>query len=134
MVNLKETRDVLNRMVNEHYETPEMVRFFSFPITLARAKVLYVHTLHFNINRRSCWAHVQGSCPPEVKKIIWEHEKDELHSDPRFGGDHHTAALQKAIKLTGLSPDDLYTAPLIPGCRAAKDFAVSRPCWAASTV
>ena len=62
MANIKETRDTLNRMVNEHYDTPEMIRFFSFPVTLSRAKVLYIHTLHFNINRRSCWGHVQGSC------------------------------------------------------------------------
>jgi hypothetical protein len=119
MVNIKDVRDRLNLMVNEHYYTPEMIRFFSFTVTLPRATVLYIHTLHFNINRRSCWAHVQGSCPPDVKKLIWEHEKDELYCDPRFGGDHHTAALQKAMKMSGFSAEELYAAELIPGCRAA---------------
>ena len=119
MVNIKEVRETLNRMVNEHYDTPEMLRFFSFPMTLPRAKVLFIHTLHFNMNRRNCWGHVQGSCPPDVKKLVWEHEKDELYCDPRFGGDHHSAALQKAMKMSGLSKEDLYAAELIPGCKAA---------------
>ncbi len=119
MGSVKEMRDTLNRMVNEHYETPEMIRFYSFPLTVARAKVMLVHQLHFNMNRRNCWGYVQGAAPPEIKRLIWEHEKDELYSDPRFGGDHHTASLEKAKKLTGLSPEELYGAELIPGCRAA---------------
>ena len=119
MVNIKEIRDALNRMVNEHYNTAEMLRFYSFPMTLPRAKVLFLHTLHFSMNRRNCWGYVQGSCPPDVKKLVWEHEKDELYCDPRFGGDHHSAALQKAMKMTGLSKDELYAAELIPGCKAA---------------
>lgn len=119
MVNVKEVKDQLNCMVNEHYDTAEMRRFFSFPMTLPRARVLFIHTLHFSMNRRDCWGHVQGSCPPDVKKLVWEHEKDELYCDPRFGGDHHSAALQKALKVSGLSKEDLYAAELIPGCKAA---------------
>jgi len=119
MTSVKELRETLNRMVNEHYETQEMIRFFSFPMTLARAKVMLLHQLHFNLNRRDCWGHVQGSCPPQVKRFIWEHEKEELISDPRFAGDHHTASLRKAMKVTGLTADELYEADLIPGCKAA---------------
>lgn len=119
MVNIKEAREALNRMVNEHYDTPEMLRFFAFPMTLPRARLLFIHTLHFNMNRRNCWGHVQGSCPPDVKRLVWEHEKDELYCDPRFGGDHHSAALQKAMKVSALSANELYGAELIPGCYAA---------------
>jgi hypothetical protein len=119
VVNIKEVRNTLNCMVNEHYETEEMLHFFSFSMTLPRAKVSFTHTLHFSMNRRNCWGHVQGSCPPDVKKLVWQHEKEELYCDPRFGGDHHSAALQKARKLTGLSQDELYAAELIPGCKAA---------------
>jgi pyrroloquinoline quinone (PQQ) biosynthesis protein C len=54
-----------------------------------------------------------------VKKLVWEHEKDELYCDPRFGGDHHSAALQKAMKMSGHSREELYAADLIPGCKAA---------------
>jgi len=119
MTGIKELRETLNRMVNEHYESAEMVRFFSFPMTLARGKVMLSHQLHFNMNRRNCWGHVQGSSPPEIKRLVWEHEKDELYSDPRFGGDHHSASLQKATRVTGLFPEALYSADLIPGCHAA---------------
>ena len=118
-MNIEKLRDSLNCMVNEHYDTAEMLRFFSFSMTLPRARVLFTHTLHFNMNRRNCWGHVQASCPPDVKRLVWEHEKDELYCDPRFGGDHHSAALQKAMKMTGLSAAELYSAELIPGCYAA---------------
>jgi hypothetical protein len=119
MASVQGLRDELNRIVNEHYETPEMIRFFSFPMTLARGKVKLVHQLHFNLNRRNCWGHVQASSPPQIKRLIWEHEKEELIADPRFGGDHHSAALKKAMRVTGLSAEALYSADLIPGCHAA---------------
>lgn len=116
---IKELRQKLNEIVNEHYDTPEMQRFFSFRMTVPRARVLFIHTLHFNINRRNCWGHVQGTCPPDVKRLVWEHEKDELYCDPRFGGDHHSTALAKAMKVSGLSAEELYTVELLPGCYAA---------------
>jgi hypothetical protein len=119
MISVKELREKLNRLVNNHYETPEMARFYSFPMTTARAKVMLLHQLHFNMNRRDCWGYVQGAAPPDVKRMIWEHEKDELYSDPRFGGDHHSASLEKAMKVTGLSAEEIYKADLIPGCKAA---------------
>lgn len=119
MTSVSELKQTLNQMVNEHYSTPEMERFFSFPMTVGKAKVKYLQQVHFNMNRRDCWGYVQGSCPPGVKRLIWEHEKEELVCDPRFGGDHHSASLQKAVKVTGLSVDEIYNASLIPGCKAA---------------
>lgn len=106
-------------MVNEHYNTPEILSFNSFPMTLARAGVLMIHRVHYTMNRRNCWGSVQCTCPMDVKRLVWEHEKDELVSDPRFGGDHHTAEVSKAIKLTGLSADAIANAELVPGCKAA---------------
>jgi hypothetical protein len=119
MPEIAEVKNTLNRMVNEHYGTPEILRFLSISLTLSRAKVLFTHTLHFNMNRRNCWGYVQGTCPPDVKRLVWEHEKDELYCDPRFGGDHHSTALLKAMKVSGLSKEELYGAELIPGCKAA---------------
>lgn len=34
MMTVKELRDNLNRLVNRHYETLEMARFYSFPMTV----------------------------------------------------------------------------------------------------
>jgi len=119
MRSVSELKEILNRMVNEHYNAPEIVLFNSFPMTVERGKIWAVHRVHFTENRRSCWAAVQSSCPIEVKRLIWEHEKDELIADPRFGGDHQSAELLKAAKLTGLKPEEIYQAELVPGCKAA---------------
>jgi hypothetical protein len=67
-VNIKELREKLNLMVNDHYNTPEILRFFSFPMILPKPKILFIHTLHSNMNRRNCWGFVQGTCPPETLK------------------------------------------------------------------
>ena len=119
MGNAKELKEDLNRMVNEHYQTPEIPRFNSFPMTLSRAKGLMVHRVHYTMNRRNCWGSAQSSCPMDVKRLIWEREKDELMSDPRFGGDHHTAELLKAMKLTGLLVEAIENWEVVPGCKAA---------------
>lgn len=119
MANTNDLKEELNRIVNEHYQTPEIISFNSFPMTVARAGTLMVHRVHYTINRRNCWGSVQSSCPMDVKKQIWAHEQDELVSDPRFGGDHHTAEVAKAMKLTGLSAEAIGAAELVPGCKAA---------------
>ena len=119
MNTVKELREALNRMVNKHYSTPEVIRYNAFPMTVDRAKVLAIHRFHYTLNRRNCWGSVQSSCPVDVKRLVWEHEKEELVCDPRFGGDHLTASLQKAMRVTGLSEAELVSAELIPGCKAA---------------
>lgn len=119
MGSVDELKKTLNRMVNEHYNTPEIIHFNSFPMTVERGKILMIHRVPFTINRRSCWAAVQSSSPVDVKRLIWEHEKDELIVDPRFGGDHQSAEVGKAIKLTGWTTEEIYQAELIPGCKAA---------------
>ena len=44
----------------------------------------------FGNNRRDCWAAVSCKAPLDVKRAIWEHEKDELIYDPRMGKAHVT--------------------------------------------
>jgi hypothetical protein len=114
-----ELKETLDLMVNEHYSTPEILRFNAFPMTLARAGVLMIHRVYYTMNRRDCWASAQSNAPMDVKRLIWEHEKDELMSDQRFGGDHHTAEVQKAMKLTGLSAEAIQSWEMVPGCKAA---------------
>jgi pyrroloquinoline quinone (PQQ) biosynthesis protein C len=119
MADAKELKEILDRIVNEHYLTPEIARFNSFSMTLTRAGVLMIHRVHYTMNRRDCWASVQSNCPMDVKRLIWAHEKDELVSDARFGGDHHTAEVNKAMKLTGLAAEAVHSAEIVPGCKAA---------------
>lgn len=119
MGSVNELTETLNRMVIEYHGTPELVLWYSFPMTVGRAKVRFIHRFHFTRNRRDCWGYVQGACPPDVKRLVWEHEKDEMIHDWRFGGDHYTTSLRKAMKVTGLSEEEIFNAELIPGCKAA---------------
>ena len=119
MGSVKELLETLDRMAIEYHNTPEAVRWYSFSLTVPRAKIRYLHRFHFTRNRRDCWGYVQGASPPDVKRLIWEHEKEEMILDPRFGGDHYTTSLRKSMKVTGLSEEEILNAELIPGCKAA---------------
>ncbi len=119
MAIVKELRERLDRMVIEYHGTPELVLWYSLPMTVTRAKVRFIQRFHFTRNRRDCWGYVQGACPPDVKRLIWKHEGEEMICDPRFGGDHLSASLQKAMKVTGLAEEEILNAELIPGCKAA---------------
>src|SRR5689334_6499094 len=119
MTNPNELKEALNRLVNEHYQTPEIIHFNRFPVNLARAGVLMIHRVFYTMNRRDCWGSVQSSAPMDVKKLVWAHEQDELISDARFGGDHQTAEVEKAIKLTGFTREAIMATEPVPGCSAA---------------
>jgi hypothetical protein len=119
MTNPNELKEALNRLVNEHYQTPEIIHFNRFPVNLARAGVLMIHRVFYTMNRRDCWGSVQSSAPMDVKKLVWAHEQDELISDARFGGDHQTAEVEKAIKLTGFTREAIMAIEPVPGCSAA---------------
>jgi len=99
----------LDAMVNQWYETPEIRRMLVVPLTPARLALRRVHMTFFGNNRRDCWAAVASKAPLDVKRAIWEHEKDELIYDPRMGKAHVTE-------------DDLGSdkeSDLIPGARAS---------------
>ncbi|HEX2226430.1 MAG TPA: hypothetical protein VHM64_04770 [Candidatus Binatia bacterium] len=99
----------LDAMVNQWYETAEIRRMLTVPLTPARLAFRHVHMTFFSNNRRDCWAAVSSKAPLDVKRAIWEHEKDELIFDPRMGKAHVTE-------------EDLGSAKesdMIPGARAA---------------
>lgn len=100
----------INEIVNCHFETPEYRRLFSVRLTAARERVLNLHYPHYIKNRRDCWAAAQVKAPLDVKRAIWEHEKDELIFDERLGAAHLTDEdMTKAIDESNL----------LPGARAA---------------
>lgn len=104
-----EVSQELNTMVNDWYETPEVKRLLSVRLTRARIALRQLHITHFGNNRRDCWAAVSSKAPLDVKRAIWEHEKDELIFDERMGKAHVTE-------------DDLVRdneSELVPGARAA---------------
>ena len=108
----------LTQMARAQYETPEFKLLFSTPLTIERARINAILTIYYGINRRDCWAYVQARSPYAVKKIIWEHEKDELCFDSRGGADHQTLQLKEANAL-GVTEDDVRSyelPPLIVSC------------------
>jgi hypothetical protein len=114
------SQDLVNRLDREltkmaiaQYESREFDLLFSTPLTIERARVNAILTVHYGINRRDCWAYAQARCPYNVKKIIWEHEKDELSFDPRGGADHRTLQLKEAMAL-GVTEDDVNQYELPP--------------------
>jgi hypothetical protein len=122
-------REELNATVNHHFETPEYRQFFSVKLTQAREKILDLHYPHYIKSRRDCWAAASVKAPLDVKRAIWEHEKDELIYDPRMGSAH-------------LTDDQMAAATseteLLPGARAAiyawMYFSTTRPWIEALTV
>jgi hypothetical protein len=60
---------------------------------------------------------VQGSAPLAVKRVIWEHESDELINDPRAGMDHYTLTVKQG-EVIGLKPEDFEKAEVPPMVRA----------------
>ena len=104
------TREELNTIVNRHFETPEYRQFFSVKLTPARESILNLHYPHYIKSRRDCWAAAQVKAPLDVKRAIWEHEKDELIFDKRMGSAHLTDDQMAAATAES---------NLLPGARAA---------------
>jgi hypothetical protein len=99
----------LDVMVNQWYDTPEIRRLLTVPLTPVRLAFRHLHMTFFGNNRRDCWAAVSCRAPLDVKRAIWEHEKDELIYDPRMGKAHVTENDLGSNK----------ESDLIPGARAA---------------
>ncbi len=71
-------REELNTIVNRHFETPEYRQLFAVKLTPARQAIWDVHYPHYIKSRRDCWGAAAVKAPLDVKRAIWEHEKDEL--------------------------------------------------------
>lgn len=104
------TREELDAIVNRHFDTPEYKQFFSVKLTPAREEILNLHYPHYIKSRRDCWAAASVKAPLDVKRAIWEHEKDELIFDERMGSAHLTD--EQMAEATAESN-------LLPGARAA---------------
>jgi hypothetical protein len=97
----------LDQLVNDWYRTPEINRLLSIRLTPARVALRQLHMIHFGGNRRDCWAAVQSKAPLDVKRAIWQHEKDELIFDERMGKAHVTEEDLAAADRSKLVPGAL---------------------------
>ena len=107
----------LDRMVNEQFESVEFKNFLRVPLTMERARFYVVQNALYTSNRRDCWGYVQGGAPLDVKRVIWQHESDELVNDPRAGMDHYTLTVKQG-EVIGLKPEDFEQAEVPSMVRA----------------
>lgn len=118
-VSLAELEAELFEMANAQLESREYRRLYAVPLNREAARIYILQRAHFVLNRRCCWAHVQGAAPFDVKGLIWEHERDELVGDPSRGlADHYTLGIQEG-EAVGLTAEDFAATPPIDGVLVA---------------
>lgn len=83
-------RAEIDETLNRHFDTPEYRKLFAVRLTPERQRIMDLHYPHYIKSRRDCWAAAQVKAPLDVKRAIWEHEKDELIYDERLGAAHLT--------------------------------------------
>jgi hypothetical protein len=95
----------LVRLANEQFESAPFKRLLQTKFSRARAQQYSIQMAHYVHNRRDCWGYVQGAAPLDVKKMIWQHEQDELIGKTSEGKyDHITLAVKEGAVL-GLTPE-----------------------------
>ena len=109
----------LHAMANAQVDMPEYRRLYAVPLNREAAQIYILQRAHFVLNRRACWAHVQGSAPFDVKRLIWEHEQEELAGDPDRGVDDHFMLGVKEGASVGLKPGDFEAATPLSGVEVA---------------
>ena len=124
----------LNALAIGQFCTDEFNLFFGTPLTLERARFVAIQMVFYNHNRREGWAYVQAKAPWDVKRVIWQHEKDELFHDPRAGSDHRALMSKQAVAL-GVTDELLAVAeptPLVEAVFSAWNYVNSSDPWLAS--
>ena len=117
---LREMDAELAILANAQFESAPYKKILSMKLTQERVQVYILQRAYFHLNRRDCWAYVQAAAPFDVKKLIWDHEREELAGDPERGiPDHYTLGIQEgatvALEPGALQPTGLrqWTAQLL---------------------
>lgn len=121
----------LDQMVNDQFESVEFKAFLDVPLTMKRGQFYVVQNALYTSNRRDCWGYVQGGAPLEVKRVVWEHESDELINDPRAGMDHFNLTVKQG-EVIGLKREDFDNAQvpaMVQACFHAWHHIAMRSHW-----
>jgi hypothetical protein len=103
------------RMANEQFASPAFRRLLRTKFSRERAQQYSIQMAYYVKNRRDCWGYVQGAAPLEIKKIIWEHERDELIGKESEGKQDHIALAVKEGEVLGLGAEAFKDTPCIEG-------------------
>lgn len=95
----------LVRLCNEQYDSAPFQRLLGMKFTKERAQHYSIQMAYYVQNRRDGWGYVQGSAPLEVKKLIWQHEEDELIGQKAQGKVDHITLAVKEGEVLGLSAE-----------------------------
>jgi len=102
---------------NAQFACPQHARLFAVPLTLERARTWILQQSLWTLNRRDCWAAAQSLAPIDVKRLIWDHERDELAGNADRGvEDHRNLAIRQGA-LLNLTPDDFASVEMLAGTR-----------------
>jgi hypothetical protein len=114
-------RPQIDEICNRWFDAPGCRRFFAVPSTPERLALRKTQFRFYVRDRRNLWALVQSKVPLDVKRAIWEHEKDELMFDERLGKGHVTED-----DFVGISESSLLRG--VKGTfHAFRDLAMTRP-------
>ena len=103
---LKTFAKEVRKLANDQYASPQYQRILSLPLNEKRAQVYTLQKAFWNLNRRDCWALAQGVAPMDVKKLIWEHEEDELAGNKTRGVEDHYSLQVRQSKEIHLTLED----------------------------
>jgi hypothetical protein len=105
----------LVQMANDQFETPPFCRLLNTRFSRQRAQHYSIQMAHYVKNRRDCWGYVQGSAPLDVKRLIWEHEEDELIGKKSEGKEDHITLAVKEGAVLGLNAEAFDATPVLDG-------------------
>jgi hypothetical protein len=105
----------LVRLANEQFNTLPFKRLLRVKFSRQRAQQYSIQMAYYVKNRRDCWGYVQGSAPLDVKRLIWEHEQDELIGKKNEGKDDHITLAVKEGAVLGLDAAAFDDTPLLEG-------------------
>jgi len=121
----------LDQMVNDQFDSVEFKVLLDLPLTMERGRFYVVQNALYTSNRRDCWGYVQGGAPLDVKRVIWQHESDELINDPRAGMDHYNLTVKQG-EVIGLKREDFEKAQvpaMVQACFHAWHHIAMRSHW-----
>jgi hypothetical protein len=105
----------LVRLCNDQFSSPPFQRLLSTKFSPERARQYSIQMAYYVQNRRDCWGYVQGSAPLAVKKLIWEHEQDELIGRKSEGKMDHITLAVKEGEIFGLTAEAFERTPRLEG-------------------
>ncbi len=113
---IKQLEQELIRMANAQFDSEQFRRLLGLRFNKERARVYILQRTHWTVNRRECWAQVQSLAPMPIKKLIWDHERDELEGDKELGKpDHYTMSVMEGASV-GLKASDFVDMGPSDGC------------------